>query len=114
MMRVGKNFIPEMSVKCYDYFCTWQSQADGAKKKYGDVRDIRNSINGEFLFSEDGILKNYFKDNRENIIVVLDDGWDVPYDASNHDFTDCSAFIHAFKKQVGTTPLQYKKMNSRL
>lgn len=29
-------------------------------------------------------------------------------------FTDCSAFIHAFKKQVGTTPLQYKKMNSRL
>lgn len=32
MMRVDKNFIPEMSVKCYDYFCTWQSQADGAKK----------------------------------------------------------------------------------
>ena len=92
MVKVSKNFIPERAVKCYDYFCTWQSQADDAKKKHGDVRDIRNSINSEFLFSEDGILKNYFKDNRENIIVVLDDGWDVPYDASNYDFTDCSAF----------------------
>lgn len=92
MMKVNKSFIPEKSEKCYDYFCTWQSQADGANKKYGDVRDIRNTINSDFLFSEDGVLKNYFKDNRENIVVVLDDGWDVPYDASNDDFTDYSAF----------------------
>lgn len=57
MVKVSKNFIPEISVKCYDYFCTWQSQADYAKKKHGDVRDMRNSINSEFLFSEDGVLK---------------------------------------------------------
>lgn len=91
-VQVDKSFIPEKIIKCYDYFCTWQSQADGAQKKHGDVRDVRNTINSGFLFSEDGVLKNYFKNNRESVIVVLDDGWDVPYDASNYDFTDCSAF----------------------
>lgn len=92
MKKVDKNFIPKKGEKCYDYFCTWQSQSDGAKTKCGDVRDVRNTINSDFLFSEDGILLNYFKDNRENIIVVMDDGWDVPYDASNYDFTDYSEF----------------------
>lgn len=91
-LKVNKSFIPEKAGKCYDYFCTWQSQADGMKKKHGDVRDIRNTINSDFLFSEDGILRNYFKGNRESMIVVLDDGWDVPYDASNYDFTDYSVF----------------------
>ncbi|MGN0179230.1 MAG: hypothetical protein ACI4DY_07295 [Monoglobaceae bacterium] len=92
MKMVDRSFIPEKNGICDDYFCTWQSQADSAKRKHGDVRDVRNALNSEFLFSEDGVLKNYFETDRENIIVVLDDGWDVPYDASNHDFTDFSEF----------------------
>lgn len=92
MNIVGKSFIPKNGEKSYDYFCTWQSQADSAKKKHGDVRDVRNALNSEFLFSEEGVLKNYFETGRENIMVVLDDGWDVPYDASNYDFTDFSEF----------------------
>lgn len=92
MLKVKKNFIPKNGKKTYDYFCTWQSQADGAQNELGDVRDTRNTLNYEFLFSDDGILKNWFENTRKEIIVVLDDGWDVPYDASNYDFTDFSEF----------------------
>ena len=92
MNIVGKSFIPKNGEKSYDYFCTWQSQADSAKKKYGDVRDVRNALNSEFLFSEEGVLKNYFETGRENILVVLDDGWDVPYGLVPRGFQDMHPF----------------------
>lgn len=92
LKKINKSFIPKTYNKNYDYFCTWESQNRASKNVHGDVRDVRNAINSEFLFSDDGVLNKYFKGFRENLIVVLDDGWDVPYDATNDDFKDFSQF----------------------
>lgn len=71
-------------MKTGNYYCTWDSQ-DRYAKQYG-IKDCRSAMSEEFLLSDKGVLKNHFKNSREDLIVVIDDGWDVPYDAISFDF----------------------------
>lgn len=78
------NLIPLESKKTGNYFCTWDSQCDLMytwKERPAD-RSARDAMNEDFLFGEDGLLRS-FDGVREALIVVLDDGWDVPYGATD-------------------------------
>jgi len=80
-------------MKSGNYYCTWDSQ-DRYAREYG-IKDCRSAMNEEFLFSDKGVLKDYFKDSRKDLIVVIDDGWDVPYGAVSFDFKIFGSLILA-------------------
>ena len=74
------NLIPKETKTTGNYFCTWDSQCDEmyARDPQAEYIPSRDAMNEEFLFGEKGLL-NRFEGSREDLIVVLDDGWDVPY-----------------------------------
>ena len=78
------NLIPESKKTTGNYFCTWDSQCDTMHTLNPDAKSAssRDAMNEDFLFGEEGIL-NSFVGVRDDLIVVLDDGWDVPYGATD-------------------------------
>lgn len=74
------NLIPKNSPLTGNYWCSWRTQSTALeneelrKKGY----NLRNRINEDFLFGDIGTLTKYFEPVRGDLIVVLDDGWDVP------------------------------------
>ena len=78
------NLIPEKPQVTGNYFCTWDSQCDHMytwKDRPADL-GARDAMNEDFLFGENGLL-NSFQGVRADLTVVLDDGWDVPYGATD-------------------------------
>lgn len=76
------HLIPDRPQITGNYFCTWDSQCDHMytwKNRPAEL-SARDAMNEAFLFGETGLL-NSFQGVREDLIVVLDDGWDVPYGA---------------------------------
>ncbi len=78
------NLIPKTGPATGNYFCTWDSQCDEINTRVPKTPDFssRDAMCGEFLFGENGLL-NSFDGVRGDLIVVLDDGWDVPYGATD-------------------------------
>ena len=74
------NLIPkEPNCLTYNYYCTFSSQGVwGVDKKIASIVEIRNRINSEFLFGKGGVLEAHDEIIRKDILVLLDDGWDVP------------------------------------
>ncbi len=74
------NLIPEIAKNTGNYFCTWDSQCDAMYALMPEAKYVpsRDAMNEEFLFGDDGLLRS-FDGVRGDLIVVLDDGWDVPY-----------------------------------
>ena len=73
------DLIPEKPQITGNYFCTWDAQCDQMytwKERPAD-RTARDSMCEAFLFGENGLLRS-FDGVREDLIVVLDDGWGVP------------------------------------
>lgn len=76
------NLIPSEIQLTGNYWCSWRTQSTALateelrKKGY----NLRNRIDQDFLFGEIGTLTKYFEPIRGDLIVVLDDGWDVPVD----------------------------------
>ena len=68
-----------------NYWCSWrtQSTALGSEELRKKGFNLRNRIDEEFLFGNIGVLTKYFEPIRGDITVVLDDGWDVPFDPPN-------------------------------
>lgn len=65
-----------------DYFCSWRMQKEAAKK-YG-LRgrwksETRDTMTSNFLFGKDADLHPLPKEERRDLIYLLDDGWDVPF-----------------------------------
>ena len=81
---MSMNFIPEEVKKTGNYFCTWDSQCDHINtwKERPQNFTSRDAMCEEFLFGKNGLL-NSFDGVRKDLIVVLDDGWDVPYGAKD-------------------------------
>jgi len=79
------NLIPEKIPKTGNYWCTWDTQWNLMKETVPDGVPIptRDRMDEEYLFGEDGVLRNYFRPVRKDLIIVLDDGWDVPYGAKD-------------------------------
>ena len=78
------NLIPDEPKPTGSYFCTWDSQCDhmNTQKNRPKDRGSRDAMCEDFLFGENGLL-NSFDGVRKDLIVVLDDGWDVPYGAKD-------------------------------
>ncbi len=78
------NLIPAQAKNTGNYFCTWDSQCDHINTWKDCPNDFtsRDAMCEEFLFGESGLL-NSFDGVRKDLIVVLDDGWDVPYGAKD-------------------------------
>lgn len=76
------NLIPQEIKTTGNYWCSWRTQSTALtseelrKKGY----NLRNRIDEDFLFGEIGTLSKYFEPIRGDLLVVLDDGWDVPID----------------------------------
>lgn len=87
------NLIPKSSEKLtYNYYCTFTSQANwGVDKKITSIIEIRNRVNSEFLFGKDGVLEAHDELIRKDILVLLDDGWDVP-PGIEHNEENCGLF----------------------
>lgn len=78
------NLIPSVIPETGDYFCTWAAQA--RVRPVGipdDALTVRENMNEAMLFGENGLLSSYFDEVREDLIALLDDGWDVPYGSMN-------------------------------
>ena len=78
------NLIPDKAENTGNYFCTWDSQCDemNTRRPVPEGLSSRDAMCEEFLFGENGLL-NSFDGVRGDLIVVLDDGWDVPYGATD-------------------------------
>lgn len=87
------NLIPkEPNCLTYNYYCTFSSQGVwGVDKKIASIVEIRNRINSEFLFGKDGVLEAHDEIIRKDILVLLDDGWDVP-PGIEHTEKNCGLF----------------------
>lgn len=87
------NLIPEKPQSLtYNYYCTFNSQSVwNTDKKISSIIEIRNRLNSEFLFGKDGVLEAHDKNIRGDMLVLLDDGWDVP-PGIEHTETNCGIF----------------------
>lgn len=73
-----------------DYWCTWATQNDLAANEPRDEKTslagdqgaflARNKIDERRLFGKDGWATQMCMGFRQGMFLVLDDGWDVPYD----------------------------------
>jgi len=77
-MNILQNTNQSMPVS--DYFCTWSAQTRWALPPGTDLNaaQMRDRLNEDFLFGESGLLHSFDPEVRKGLIVVLDDGWDVP------------------------------------
>ncbi len=79
-----------------NYLCTWISQKKYARKAYaGDpkfiTQEMRNVLNDKMLFSGDDYPFHFIpKEMRKSVILLLDDGWDVPFNV--HPRNDLNLF----------------------
>lgn len=70
-----------------NYWCTWLSQAWFARPEDAPATEseagrllvqMRKRLDEDFLFGSLGLATKYFHGVRSDLIIVLDDGWDVP------------------------------------
>lgn len=100
--------------KVRDYFCTWETQRALWKGKTCE----RDNMNEEVLFGNDG-WADLFPDAREGLVMVLDDGWDVPYGAVNKGdgyavFGALTPNAARFPSLTGTTVSKLRQLRRRL
>ncbi len=75
------NLIPEQIPWNCNYLCTWYTQTMVALETVGadeESNNIRNLLNEHMLFEED-TFHIAPKKHMSGLILLLDDGWDVPY-----------------------------------
>ena len=64
-----------------NYWCTWDTQFRMNDPEAGkDTKNLRNILTQDFLFGEKGMLPAHFQKIRQDLYILLDDGWDVGLD----------------------------------
>lgn len=64
-----------------NYWCTWDTQFRMNDSEAGkDTKNLRNILTQDFLFGEKGMLPAHFQKIRQDLYILLDDGWDVGLD----------------------------------
>ena len=72
MAEQKKNGIPQKGPDTGNYWCTWDTQFRVNSVEDGkDTKNLRNVLTQDFLFAEDGMLRNYFKNVRQDLYVLL-------------------------------------------
>ena len=75
------NLIPPDSVSTGDYWCTWRTQGEilNGDQDRIEALNSRDSMSEKFIFGKYGIGDTHFEKIKQDIYILLDDGWDVPY-----------------------------------
>lgn len=79
----------------YNYYCTWTSQKTWNCSVNPDAitaQDMRDRLGSEFLFGEKGVLNFHPECIRQDMLVVLDDGWDVAKGVTHEKDSDNASF----------------------
>ena len=79
----------------YNYYCTWTSQKTWNCSVTPDAitaQDMRDRLGSEFLFGEKGVLNFHPECIRQDMLVVLDDGWDVANGVTHEKDSDNASF----------------------
>lgn len=113
------NFIPDHAAPCYDYLCTWNIQDQLARQlQWSDAgaSGQRDALNDAMLFDSDA-YHPLNKTCRSGLMLVVDDGWDVPKGTANLPGTPnvygrCDPDTEKFPN-YGDTPAQRLKTLSR-
>ncbi len=78
------NLIPPHGTLTGNYVCTWWCQTSAAEAinngSTGSSK-IRDALNQEFVFDEEKYYHPINKEERADLIFLLDDGWDIPIGA---------------------------------
>jgi hypothetical protein len=83
------NLVPETPAPVGNYWCTWalQNYIHGQGDPNLDLTDLegpvganyaRNNLTEDHLLGSNGWLSTVFPDIRQDLLVILDDGWDLP------------------------------------
>ena len=116
-MRMNPSMIPDMGKFTGNYFCTWDAQCDHMYtwKNRPKNRTARDAMCEDFLFGENGLLQS-FEDVRKDLIVMLDDGWDVPWGAQECGlFGSLEADVERFPSLRGLSPAErLRKLSARI
>lgn len=107
------NLIPSQSTPCGDYMCTWALQEKAAALLHissdDPCRDQRDTLSDENLFGSETYFHPYDRAVRAGLILLLDDGWDVPVGSSGNDteryFGSCDPDPEKFP-HYGSTPVE--------
>lgn len=87
--------IPSERRNTANYWCSWRNQRMFMPIPYFHMRLFdfdthsriqREMLSDEVLFGKRGILSCYMEDVRGDMLVMLDDGWDVPYKGGYYSF----------------------------
>ena len=83
--------IPDNTLQTGNYWCSWRNQRLFMPNAFlhartfdNDLHDAvqREMLSDAFLFSKRGVLATHMQSVRADMYVMLDDGWDVPYDGN--------------------------------
>ena len=75
-----------------NYYCTWKAQGAWRTQNSHSAQEMRDRIDADFLFGADGVLPALPEEVRSELIVVLDDGWDVARGTLHESNSDCGRF----------------------
>lgn len=110
------NLISEQTIDTGNYWCTWDTQWNVLKERMTAATPIptRDAMCEAFLFGNDGVL-NQFDGVRGDMIVVLDDGWDVPFGAKDPRlFGSLEVDSERFPSLTGTPVERLKQLSARV
>ena len=80
--------IPSEGRNTANYWCSWRNQRLFMPNPFLHMRLYdapkhnkiqRDMLTDDFLFGKRGLLVDYMQDIRQDMYVMLDDGWDIPY-----------------------------------
>ena len=91
--------IPGEGKNTASYWCSWRNQRLFMPNPFLHMRQYnipehnkiqRDMLSDEFLFGKRGVLVDHMQDIRKDMYVLLDDGWDIPF---NDDYTAFGSLV---------------------
>lgn len=91
--------IPKAGKNTASYWCSWRNQRLFMPNPFFHMRLYdqkrheaiqRDMLSDEFLFGNPGVVAHYMEGIRRDMYVMLDDGWDLPYEG---DYTRVGSLI---------------------
>ena len=113
------NLVPEAAGQTGNYWCSWDTQFRLNSVEDGkDTKNLRNILTQETLFGDEGLVSRYFNLIRQDMLVLLDDGWDVPPDTGGNGpvsvFGSLILDENKFPDFTGTPPQRLLKVRKKM
>jgi len=112
-----------------NYWCTWGTQGSTLRKVQKAEESVstgdqgvplqRDNLNEEVLFGKDGWATLFYPNDRDSLYLLLDAGWDLPYNTKTRDVKDmairgaCIPHPDRFPSLKGTPGERLKALNDK-